>query len=94
MDSTYLRTGSARTARATHARRGLETYALAHAINDDVIVGELRPLIADATAAGLSIGEIGRLAEGRQEPPTPVVTTRLIALPEIHRRPRFLRRGR
>lgn len=91
MDPMYLETGSARTARATHARHALEDYALAHTINDDVIVGELRPLIDDAVAAGLPIREIGRLAEGRLEP---VDTMRLVALPEVRRRPRFLRRGR
>jgi hypothetical protein len=62
-----------RTASAAHARRGLEAYASRHSVTDEVDVDELRPLIDEATRAGLSIAEIGCYAEGRQIQSAPVI---------------------
>jgi len=50
---------------SARARRALEDYARRHA-SDDIDLEELRPLIDQASDAGLDLATIGALAEGRR----------------------------
>jgi transcriptional regulator with XRE-family HTH domain len=58
--------------RQAEVRQALEAYARRRAVDRDTrIIAELAPLIDCAKAAGLSMDEIGRLAEGKGAPCAP-----------------------
>jgi len=48
------------------ARQALEAYALRHQVDDDIVPGELPPLVDHAIAAGLDRETIAALACGRR----------------------------